>query len=74
MKKENKIKFKIVALGCKVNQYGSAVWGNILSSANFVKVEPFLVPDGCEQFLKKTNTVKFRVPQKLIGKIINYKL
>jgi hypothetical protein len=71
MKKENKIKFNIITLACKVNQYGSAVLGNILSSANFVKVEPFLVPDGCEQFL---NTDNMPLPQKLIGKIINYKL
>jgi len=88
MKKENKVKFKIVAPGCKVNQYNSAVSVNILSSANFVKREPSLgliiikdgnycsvkVPNACEQLLNKTNTVKVGAPQKLICKIINYKL
>lgn len=39
MKKDNKVKFKILTLGCKVNQYDSAVLGNILLANNFIKAE-----------------------------------
>ena len=42
MNKEQKIKFKILTLGCKVNQYDSAVLANILSANNFVKAEKAL--------------------------------
>ncbi len=39
MNTEQKIKFKILTLGCKVNQYDSAVLANILSANNFIKAE-----------------------------------
>jgi hypothetical protein len=88
MKKESKKKFKIITLGCKTSQYGSSALGSVLSSANFLGGEASLglniIEDGgycsikvlpnCEQRLNKASIVKFRIPQKLIGKIINYKL
>jgi threonylcarbamoyladenosine tRNA methylthiotransferase MtaB len=39
IKKEKKIKFKIYSLGCKVNQYDSAVLSNLLKSKGFLEIK-----------------------------------
>ena len=39
IKKERKIKFKIYSLGCKVNQYDSAVLSNLLKLRGFLEIK-----------------------------------